>query len=335
MLGLMRQTLPNLCWLRDSERRGISERIAIRPEKWSSKPSGLGPSFFSPNFDLTTVQPWLVGEPVAWPTEFAGKTGLIHREEPQEAVFTEWHREILNGIAAGQFKKVVPWAEEKLEFEQNLSWRHFAEAFASFPNRYNYGFQFGEEGLCGVTPEILFRVENDQLETMALAGTAAVGGTSLLEDRKEQLEHQVVIDHLVEVLAKVGAVQVGSTDEVSFGMLKHLRTPVRVTLRQTPDFTDLVHRLHPTAALGGWPRSEALRSLRSRSGARGRFGAPFGFVDGERMMCVVAIRGLQWRGRHARLMSGCGVVEGSLAEREWRELALKRRSVAEMLGLSL
>ncbi len=333
MLGLMRQTLPNLCWLRDSERRGISQTLAIRPEKWSSEPSGSEPSFFAPDFDLTTPKAWLVGEAVPWPTEFTSKPRVTHREEPQEATFVEWHREILNGIAAGQFKKVVPWAEENLEFEFDLSWHNFPAAFAEFSNRFNYGFQFADQGLCGVTPEILFRVENGRLATMALAGTGSVDGPSLLEDRKERLEHQLVIDHLVEVLSILGAVQLGSTTEVSFGILKHLRTPIEISLRDKPDFEDLVHRLHPTAALGGWPRAAALKLLRARGRERGRFGAPFGYVDGDRMMCVVAIRGLQWQGRYARLMSGCGVVEGSQAEREWRELALKRRSVAEMLGL--
>lgn len=333
MLGLMRQTLPNLCWLRDSERRGISDRIAIRPEKWSSEPSGSAPSFFSPNFDLNTGKPWLVGESVTWPTEFEAKPRVIHREFPPEAPFFEWHQEILQGIAAGHFKKVVPWAEETLEFGLDLSWRHFPEVFAPFSNQFNYGFQLGDEGLCGLTPEILFRVENGQLQTMALAGTGPSGGPSLLEDRKERLEHQLVIDHLAEVLSSLGELEIGCTEEMSFGILKHLRTPVQVVLRETPDFVDLVQRLHPTAALGGWPRSAALHALRLRGSLRGRFGAPFGYVDGERMLCVVAIRGLQWQGRHARLMSGCGVVEGSQAEREWRELALKRRSVAEMLGL--
>ena len=47
------------------------------------------------------------------------------------------------------------------------------------------------------------------------------------------------------------------------------------------------------------------------------------------------IRCLQWHGQRATLSAGCGVVVGSQPLREWRELALKRRSVYRNLGLEL
>ena len=116
-----------------------------------------------------------------------------------------------------------------------------------------------------------------------------------------------------------------------------MHTPIQVKLQSEPSFAELVARLHPTAALGGWPREAALSWLQSQDfhRRRRRFGAPFGWQKGGDMFCVVAIRCLQWKNSQALLASGCGVVMGSHAEKEWKELALKRRAIIQNLGLSL
>jgi menaquinone-specific isochorismate synthase len=212
----------------------------------------------------------------------------------------------------------------------------------NLPGQISYGFEFEGEGMCGITPEVLFRVREGSLETMALAGTAALGAPSLLDDPKERREHQLVIENLTTELAAWGHVETGPTAERDFGRLKHLHTPIRVRLSRSPEFETLCDILHPTAALGGWPRKPAWQWLSEQPfhRSRRRFGAPFGFVrhddhEGEERFCVVAIRGLQWQGREAQIHAGCGVVEGSVAEREWQELALKREAIHRNLGISI
>jgi menaquinone-specific isochorismate synthase len=172
---------------------------------------------------------------------------------------------------------------------------------------------------------------------MALAGTGKLDGPNLLDDKKERYEHEVVIEHIVRELGTWGKADVGQTEERAFGMLKHLYTPIQLKLTREISFMDLVVHLHPTAALGGWPRQPAVEWLERQEFhvGRKRFGAPFGYADGDEMMCVVAIRGLQWWGKRARLSAGCGVVEGSVALREWQELELKRRATSHALGLGL
>jgi menaquinone-specific isochorismate synthase len=206
-----------------------------------------------------------------------------------------------------------------------------------YEDRYSYGFEFEGEGLCGVTPELLFSVSDGRLKTMALAGTGPAGGPSLLQDPKERHEHQLVIEYLAEALKPWGEFTAGSTGEKTYGVLKHLRTPVEVKLNRVPDFMHLAARLHPTAALGGWPRQPAWHWLEAQSfhATRSRFGAPFGFVDGrgEKMLCVVAIRSVQWKDNCARISAGCGVVRESETLREWQELQLKLKSVHQLLGM--
>lgn len=330
MLDFMRQTLPNLCWLRDSE-----HQVALEPAEWSAAPRPNVLNFYAPSFDVESSKtPWLVGEDISWPDSSFNSTlssPTTHRP-PDEDAFFKIHSEICEKLIGGEFKKVVPYISDVYAFSENLSWRNWPRARDLWTDQWAYGFHMNDEGMVGVTPEILFHVRGQTLTTMALAGTGRLGGPSLLEDKKEKLEHDLVIEHIVQSLRGLGAITVGQTQELNYPKLKHLKTPIHLQLENPPVFGDLIHRLHPTAALGGWPRAEALNFLREKGEPRGRFGAPFGFIRGEQMLAVVAIRSLQWQKNRAQVFSGAGVVSGSVAEREWRELQLKRRATLEQLG---
>lgn len=330
MLKESRGTDTGFAWL-------VGDRFekALKVHARSPAPHPENLSLFAPDFALSDPEPWLVGEAQSfqWP-EAAVLPALTHRVDPSSADFQREVEEILARIRSGEFAKVVPMVCDELEFEAPLTRAMFRPR--SRPEQFLYGFEFEGEGMVGQTPELLFEVREGVLTTMALAGTGPVEGPSLLEDRKERHEHGLVIEHIREVLAAWGEVEVGETFEHTYGRLKHLRTPLQARLRETPDFMELVVKLHPTAALGGWPRRPAIEWLERQPfhTTRGRFGAPFGFREGDHMVCVVAIRGLQWKANRARVSAGCGVVEGSDPLKEWRELKLKREAIYALLGVT-
>ncbi len=329
----VRRTAPDLVWL-----RGFGDQKVLQAEVWRSEPSDSDLCFFAPHFYRhDSFQPWICGAHVEWPAQdvFEPLPPILKVEDPDRESFTAIHSEILCGISESRFKKVVPFTSQKIDFAEPLSWAHWPTTFADPNDQFAFGFQYRGEGMCGVTPELLFRVRNGVLTTAALAGTGTPDGPSLLDDGKEKLEHDLVIEHILGSLVGLGEIQAGRTSERHYPRLKHLFTPITVRLAEQPVFADLVNRLHPTAALGGVPRTAALDFLRLRSQDRRRFGAPFGYSTPEEMVCVVAIRALQWQREQAWLMAGCGVVEGSVAEREWMELALKRKSTARQLGLMI
>lgn len=333
MLTNTRRTSNGLAWLND----GLDGR-ALRAEAWSDRPLSGVLSFFAPDFALANPRPWLVGKeiPFAVP-ENQPLPQLKYRKQPSDLAFYQLHQDIINRIQHDGFKKVVPLIREELEFTSPLAHQMFSSAFQPGQSEFAYGFEFSNEGLCGVTPELLFQVKEGVLTTMALAGTGAVNGPSLLEIPKERHEHQLVIDHIYSELKDLGTIDVHATIELSYRRLKHLYTPIEVRLNREVEFTDLVARLHPTPALGGWPRKNALQWLEQQDfhALRRRFGAPFGFQAKNEMRCVVAIRGLQWTGNKALMCAGCGVVEKSLAANEWNELQLKLAAIRGGLGLEL
>ena len=201
-----------------------------------------------------------------------------------------------------------------------------------------FGCFGGGEGFLGATPEVLFRTRGERLETMALAGTAGRGeGAWLVSDEKQRNEHEIVVEHVVDRLAAVGAVSVEPVEPLDVGAMTHLITRVAVRMVGSWAAEDLVRLLHPTPALGVAPRSSAnlrfLRGLREEAGVPGVFGAPFGVsVDGA-CEVLVAIRAVFWRGDAVKIAAGCGVVGASDFEKEWEEVGLKCGSVRELFGL--
>ena len=263
----------------------------------------------------------------------------INWQEPEYAYFADCFAQAQAMIASGELDKIVPVVFAESEFQ--LSQEHlnyFLLQISQAPaGLYGYGFWYGDQSMFGVTPELLFTVEGNELSSMALAGTRPCEVTDrlpLLEDSKELAEHSFVIHELKQKLALWGAVQIAETSILNLPSLQHLLTHLKVQLADKFDFNSVVNALHPTPALGGYPREASLKILQKWSGQRMRFGAPFAVLlpDG-RSHCLVAIRNIQSQAGRVWLGSGCGVVRQSEVHREWDELARKRQSVLRILGL--
>ncbi|MGE0764433.1 MAG: chorismate-binding protein [Bdellovibrionales bacterium] len=306
------------------------------------------PAFFAPDFFGQDPTPWWA------PTEFTSFSSAQLKQhwpelagssvkgsdwvwqEPEPQIFNQEIKEILNAITSGQLRKAVPIvmspSDRLPSLEEKMKW--WAQTFL-VPSRWiAYGGWWQDEGLMGLSPEILFSTQTGWTETMALAGTAPNPGPPLLESEKDLHEHQLVVQDITRQLSQLGEVKSTPTREWALGKLKHLRTDLSV--EAGADFMQLVRLLHPTAALGVAPRQAGLGILQKSAYAskRRRFGAPFGVsLPGEMGLCCVAIRGLQWHEGKTWLSSGCGVVAGSDPAREWQELNLKRSVVAEQFGL--
>ena len=323
-------------WLRDPN---VGRYLEVRARAAEAESDRL--SFFAPDFALNDPEPWLIGTETDRTATFppAELPRLTHRAGPSPAEFDLTFEDITKRVARGEFQKVVPVVFEHLRFAADLNPGMFPRATGAPPppKQWSYGFSLGSEGLAGLTPELLFDISGGRLTTMALAGTGPALGPDLRDDPKEMHEHRLVIEHLTVELRRWGEPDVGQTIERTFGAIKHLYTPITVALNKLPSFMEVVVALHPTAALGGYPRRPAIEWLERQAFhvARRRFGAPFGYRDGETSRCAVAIRGVQWKHQDLLIAAGCGVVEQSVVAAEWRELELKRRAIYANLGLEL
>jgi menaquinone-specific isochorismate synthase len=92
--------------------------------------------------------------------------------------------------------------------------------------------------------------------------------------------------------------------------------------------------LHPTPAVGGYPRREALEEIRALEPFdRGWYAGPVGWIGAEGSEFAVGIRSGLVRGNSLALFSGAGIVAGSVPEDEWAEIEQKIGGFVRVFGL--
>ena len=192
--------------------------------------------------------------------------------------------------------------------------------------------------LIGASPERLLTVRQNQLRSDALAGTTPWGpmAPELLQSIKDRHEHDLVVDTITSVLRQAGLNPRRPRHPrlARHGQLAHLHTPITANLQGEQPLA-VAAALHPTPAVAGLPRKEAMGWLRSLEPfERGHYAAPIGWIDSAGDADLrVAIRSGTLRGSQLELTAGAGLVRGSTVERELQEVALKLGVLQQQLNL--
>jgi menaquinone-specific isochorismate synthase len=106
--------------------------------------------------------------------------------------------------------------------------------------------------------------------------------------------------------------------------VQHLYNRFSGTLKPQVTDRDLLQALHPTPAMGGFPREKALAFLEKRECFdRGWYAAPLGWISPDRADFVVGIRSALVLGNDLHVFAGGGIVQGSIPQQEWEELEHK------------
>lgn len=252
----------------------------------------------------------------------------------------------LEAIANGALKKIVLARAQDMRADAELHPLRLLDGLRErFPDCYSFSVANGRgQSFIGASPERLVRVSKGVLETEALAGSAGRGasedddaalGAGLLESEKDLREHRHVLDSIVKRLEPLG---LKPRFETVPGLRKlanvqHLHTPVVAPMPAGIHLLDALARLHPTPAVGGSPRDEAVARIRALEGfPRGLYAGAIGWLNarggGE---FLVGIRSALIEGNMARVYAGAGIVEGSTPDREYAETELKFRAMCEAL----
>lgn len=311
------------------------------------------PFFYFPDFFTQSSIPWFQHEKSAIVTDqeviaslsllSPSKADLFLWNNPHRQHFEETFVELQSWIHKGILKKAVPYVFEESEQRLNKVEILFAlKKLLSYSKNYPlhvYGFWDQQEGILGASPEILFNYDpSGVVEVLACAGTKSHAEKHpFLKDPKEISEHQFVVQGIEESLAGLGIVKIGAMKELNLPTLSHLVTPIEVNAAAPIDFLSLVNVLHPTPALGAFPRKKGMEWLESyqKKMPRERYGAPLGYLlnRGTTGKCIAGIRNVQWSSKGSKIGAGCGIVKESLLKKEWDEICLKISTVKEMLSL--
>ncbi len=273
----------------------------------------------------------------------------LHVEEALPAtVWMQKVAEVAHDIRENMFEKVVLARSIQVTPQTGTSFDISAvlsRLRQSYPGTYIFAMQRGTRFFVGATPERLVQAQNGQIHTMALAGSAPRGttqeedeqlGAELLQSEKNGVEHAVVVATVREaLLAHCSAVHVSDTPSLlKLKNVQHLETPIVGELLPGRCILDVMADLHPTPAVGGFPRQEALAMIRRIEQLdRGWYAGPLGWIGaGGHGEFAVALRSGLVAEHEATLFAGCGIVGNSDPQSEYTESCLKLQGMLRGLG---
>ncbi len=264
-----------------------------------------------------------------------GATRIAGRHSPER--YEQIVAAAVERISAGELDKVVLARELTVEAPSAHDPAALFGALRDlFPSCFCFCFGTPEVAFVGASPELLVRRSGAVAATVALAGTTGRSadpavddhlGEAMLRSAKVRNEHEIVIRRIERGL-RPHAVWVHAADDpavVRVGNLQHLATPIRAQLADSRSAIELAGLLHPTPAVGGEPREQALELIDELEGIdRGWYAAPLGWMDAaEDGEFCVGLRSALLRDREAHLFAGNGIVGDSDPAAELAETELK------------
>ena len=210
------------------------------------------------------------------------------------------------------------------------------------PSPYMYFLKIDDLHIVGASPEILVRLQNNQVTVRPIAGTVKRGKTDaedkelsekLRNDEKEIAEHLMLIDlgrNDVGRIAKIGSVK--TTDQMvieKYSHVMHLVSNVIGDLKENQSAIDVLKATLPAGTLSGAPKVRAMEIIDElEPDRRGIYGGAIGYLSWTgNMDTAIAIRTAVIKNDIIKVRAGGGIVHDSDPESEYQESLNKAQSI--------
>jgi anthranilate synthase component 1 len=218
------------------------------------------------------------------------------------------------------------------------------------PAPYLFYLALDDLGVVGSSPEVLVRVEGDEVTVRPIAGTRPRGATpeedealaaALRSDAKELAEHRMLVDlgrNDVGRVAQYGSVRV--TDALAierYSHVQHLVSEVRGRLRPGYDALDVFRACFPAGTVTGAPKVRAMEIIDElEPERRGPYAGAVGYVGwgAASLDTAITIRTALVLKDRVVIQAGAGIVADSDPAREYEESEAKARAVLRALALA-
>ena len=210
------------------------------------------------------------------------------------------------------------------------------------PSPYMYFLKIDDLHIVGASPEILVRLQNNQVTVRPIAGTIKRGknekedaelAEKLKNDEKEIAEHLMLIDlgrNDVGRIAKTGSVK--TTDQMiieKYSHVMHLVSNVVGDLNENQSAIDVLKATLPAGTLSGAPKVRAMEIIDElEPDRRGVYGGAVGYLSWTgNMDTAIAIRTAVIQNNTVKVRAGGGIVHDSDPESEFQESLNKAQSI--------
>lgn len=210
------------------------------------------------------------------------------------------------------------------------------------PSPYMFFFNLGDHYVVGSSPEILARLEGDEITLRPIAGTRKRGATAeedaeleqdLLNDPKERAEHVMLIDlgrNDVGRISVDGSVELTDTMTIErYSHVMHIVSNVTGKIKPGLGPIDVLRATFPAGTVSGAAKVRALEVIDEIEPVkRGVYSGAVGYISWQgNMDTAIAIRTGVIKDGQLHVQAGGGIVADSNPEDEWQETLNKRRAM--------
>ena len=212
------------------------------------------------------------------------------------------------------------------------------------PSPYMYYLNMGDFSIIGSSPEILVRLEDDNLTVRPIAGTRPRGKDTnqdksfeeeLKRDPKEIAEHLMLIDlgrNDIGRVSEIGSVKL--TDKMiieKYSHVMHMVSNVTSKLDSKLTSMDVLRATFPAGTVSGAPKIRAIQIIYELEPIkRGIYAGAIGYLGWNgNMDTAIAIRTCIIKESVLNIQCGAGIVHDSIPEKEWDETINKGRAIIQ------
>ena len=244
-------------------------------------------------------------------------------------------------VENGEIQQVVLSNRYEADFEGSL-YDMYRVLRGMNPSPYMFYFSGTDFEIAGASPETLVKLQDGKLHTFPLAGTRPRGKTveedvaleqELLADKKELLEHDMLVDLGKEDLGKVckpNSVKVDRyMDVLRFSHVMHIGSVVSGDIQEGKTGLDAIGAVLPAGTLSGSPKLRSMEIIDElEKSKRGIYGGAIGYLDfAGNMDTCIAIRIAYKKNGKVFIRAGAGIVADSVPESEYNECENKMKAV--------
>ncbi|MFD7610490.1 anthranilate synthase component I family protein [Streptomyces sp. NPDC059828] len=259
------------------------------------------------------------------------------RDSLDRETFLRWADRCLEHIGVGDIYQIQVGhrIDVRTQLEPQAVYRRLR---SRNPSPYMYLVPRGGTLLVGASPELFFRVEDDEITMRPIAGTTPRGADheenqqrvkEMSESTKERAEHIMLVDLCRNDIGRVcraGTLPVDRLMDVeAYSHVFHLVSTVKGRLADGVTAWDAVRATFPAGTMTGAPKIRAMEIIDElESEPRGAYAGAVGLLDvrgwSELALCI---RTIEYDGDMYSTQSSAGLVAESEPAAEWRETLAK------------
>lgn len=238
-------------------------------------------------------------------------------------------------------RMTIPFSAEPLDLYRSLR--------SLNPSPYMYFLNLDDHHVVGSSPEILVRLDDNEVTVRPIAGTRPRGENEaadmalekeLLADPKELAEHLMLIDlgrNDAGRVSKIGSVEL--TDKMiveRYSHVMHIVSNVTGELKENLSAMDVLRATFPAGTVSGAPKIRAMEIIDELEPVkRGIYSGAVGYLSWNgNMDTAIAIRTAVIKNKTLNIQAGAGIVYDSVPQNEWDETMNKGRAVFRAVAMA-